>query len=58
MDFAVLADHRVKRKENEKMEKYLDLAREQKVVKYEGDGDTDCGWRALNDLQKFKKKSL
>ena len=30
MDFAVPADHRVKLKENEKMDKYLDLARELK----------------------------
>ena len=30
MDFAVLADHRVKIKENEKSGKYLDLAKEQK----------------------------
>ena len=29
-DFAVLADHRVKLKENEKNDKYLDLARELK----------------------------
>ena len=30
MDFAVPADHRAKLKENEKMDKYLDLARELK----------------------------
>ena len=30
MDFAVLADHRVKLKESEKRDKYLDLARELK----------------------------
>ena len=30
VDFAVPADHRVKLKENEKMNKYLDLARELK----------------------------
>ena len=30
MDFAVLADHRIKRKEREKKDKYLDLARELK----------------------------
>ena len=30
VDFAVPADHRVKLKENEKMDKYLDLARELK----------------------------
>ena len=32
VDFAVPADHRVKRKENEKMDKYLDLARELKKL--------------------------
>ena len=30
MDFAVLADHRVKVKESEKKDKYLDLAKEWK----------------------------
>ena len=35
MDFAVPADHRVKMKENEKIDKYLDLARE--AVEYEGE---------------------
>ena len=30
VDFAVPADHRVKLKENEKKDKYLDLARELK----------------------------
>ena len=32
MDFAVPADHRVKLKENEKIDKYLDLARELKKL--------------------------
>ena len=32
MDFAVPADHRVKMKENEIMDKYLDLARELKKL--------------------------
>ena len=32
MDFAVLADHRVKLKESEKRDKYLDLARELKKI--------------------------
>ena len=31
MDFAVLADHRLKLKESEKSYKYLYLAREQKI---------------------------
>ena len=32
MDFAVLADHRIKLKESEKKEQYLDLARELKKL--------------------------
>ena len=32
MDFPVLADHRIKLKENEKKDKYLDLARELKKI--------------------------
>ena len=32
MDFAVLADHRVKLKESKKKDKYLDLARELKTL--------------------------
>ena len=32
MDFVLLADHKVKLKENEKRDKYLDLARELKKV--------------------------
>ena len=32
MDFAVLADHRIKLKECEKKDKYLDLAREMKKL--------------------------
>ena len=32
MNFAVLADHRVKMKESEKIDKYLDLARELKKL--------------------------
>ena len=32
MEFAVLADHRIKLKESEKKDKYLDLARELKKL--------------------------
>ena len=47
MDFAVTTDHRVKLKESEKRDKYLDLAREmEKTMEHENDGDTDCNWRA------------
>ena len=40
--FAVLADHRVKLKEGEKKEKYLDITRErEKTVEHEGDSDAN-----------------
>ena len=38
----VLVDHRVKVRENEKRDEYLDLARGQKTMEHESDGDTDC----------------
>ena len=45
MDFAVPADHRVKLKESEKKDKYLDLARElKKTEKHESGGYTNCQW--------------
>ena len=45
MGFTVLADNRVKLKENENKNKYQDLAREsKKTVKRESNGITDCCW--------------
>ncbi len=45
VDFAVPADHRIKLKECEKRDKYLDLARELKKTKeHEGDNYTNCDW--------------
>ena len=46
VDFAVPADQRIKLKENEKKDKYLDLARElkNKTVEYESDGYINCNW--------------
>ena len=45
VDFAVLADHRIKLKEYEKKDKYLDLARElKKTMEHEGDNYTNCNW--------------
>ena len=42
MDFAVPADHRVKLKESEKKNKYLDLARElKKTMEHEDDDYTN-----------------
>ena len=43
VDFAVPADHRIKLKEFEKKDKYLDLARElKKTVEHAGDNYTNC----------------
>ena len=45
MDFAVPADYRVKSKESEKKDKYLDLTWElKKTVEHENDGYTNCNW--------------
>ena len=45
VDFAVLADYRIKLKEWEKRDKYLDLARElKKTMEHEGDNYTNCDW--------------
>ena len=46
MDFAVPVDNKVKIKESEKRDKYLDLARElkKKNMGNEGDSDTNCHW--------------
>ena len=42
---AVPADHRVKLKESEKRDKYLDFARElKKTVEHESDDYTNCNW--------------
>ena len=44
-DFAVPADHRIKLKESEKKDKYLDLARELKTLwNCEGDNYTNHNW--------------
>ena len=51
VDFAVLVDHKVKIKENEKIDKYLDLTRElKKVAEHysDGDGDTNRSWCIWN----------
>ena len=45
VDFAVPVDHRIKLKECEKRDKYLDLARElKKTMEHEGDNYTNCDW--------------
>ena len=45
LDVAVPADHRMKLKETEKKDKYLNLARElKKTMKHEGDDFTNNDW--------------
>ena len=45
VDFAVPADQRIKLKENEKKDKYQDLAMElKKTVEHESDSYTNCDW--------------
>ena len=43
MDFVVPEDHRMKIKESEKIDKDLDLARGQKTMEHESDGDNNYG---------------
>ena len=45
VDFAVPAEHRIKLKECQKKDQYLDLARElKKTMEYAGDNYTNCDW--------------
>ena len=45
VDFDLPADHKVKLKENEKRDKYYDLARGlKKPVEHESDIYTNCNW--------------
>ena len=54
MDFAAPADHGVKLKENEKKDKYLDLAKEQKQrTEHESDDNTNCDWCSWQSHQRF-----
>ena len=48
-DFAVPVDYRIKLKECEKKDKYLDLAREwKKTVEHADDNYTNCNWCVWN----------
>ena len=54
MDFASLIDFRVKIKESENIDKYLNLVK-YSAVKHEGLTDTSRSWCARNSLQEFGK---
>ena len=55
MEFAAPADDRVKLKESEKKNIYLDLAGEikKKTMEHESDGDTHCNWCARYSHQRI-----
>ena len=53
VNFTVLANHRVKIKESEKRDNYLDLARDLKkyTMEQEADSDTNFNWCTQKNLQ-------
>ena len=54
VDFAALVNHRVKLKESEKKNKYLDLARELKqTIEHERDDAISCTWCARYTHQRI-----
>ena len=56
VDFAVLADHRVKLKESKKKDKYLDFARAlKKTVEHENSRDINCNWCSWYSHQRIGK---
>ena len=55
VDISVPADHWVKMKESEDINKYLDLTRELKKLDHEG--DTNCCWHAWNSSQNLGKET-
>ena len=58
VDFSVPADHRIKLKECEKKDKYLDLARElKKTVEQAGDNNTNCNWCVWNNNKMITKET-
>ena len=56
VDFAVLANHKVKIKEGEKRNECFDLAKElKKTMEHEGDCYNSCNWCTWNDPQRVSK---
>ena len=59
MNFAISADYRMKIKESEKKDKYVDLTRELKTtMDHKDDGDTNYGWCTYDNPQRRWKKKL
>ena len=56
VDFAVPVNHRIKLKECEKKDKYLDLAKESKKnMEHAGDNYTNCNWCVWNSNYRITK---
>ena len=59
MDFAVPAKYRIKLKEDEKKDTYLDLAKElKKTMEHEAGVYTNCDWCSWYSHERIKKKGL
>ena len=59
VDFAVSTDHRVKLKESQKRDKYLNLARElKKTEEHENDVYTNCNWCSWYSHRKICTRTL
>ena len=57
MDFALPVENRLKIKENEKIDGYLEFASElKKAVKHEVNRDTDYNWSSWNSFWKTEKE--
>ena len=57
-DFAVPTNHRIKRKENENRDKYLDVIKKlKKTIEDEFDGDVTCNWRNRSSHQRIGKET-
>ena len=59
VEFAIPADLRVKLKDSEKRDKYLEFVREEKktTMEHEGDYDNSCNWCTWNNSQRIGKKA-
>ena len=56
MDFAILVDHRMKRKQNDR-QVFGTCQRIEKVVEYKDDVDTNCSWCTWNSYQRLEEKN-
>ena len=58
MGVTVATNHRMKVKKDEKLDDYMNLAREQKkLIEHEGDGEPNCSWSPWNSAQEPGKET-